>query len=65
MPWKFHERVYLLCFLLLFVSISSFTASYYEIKIMFTINNIICTFAIAGLGLLALTNEATIVLISE
>jgi hypothetical protein len=65
MPWKFHHRVYLICAILIFVSASSFVASYYEVKMMFTINNIVCTFAIAGLGLVILSNEAAVVEINE
>lgn len=64
MPWKFHHRVYLLCGILIFVGASSFVASYYEIKMMFTINNIVCTFAIAGLCLVILSNEAAVVTIN-
>lgn len=37
-PAKFHQRYFLLGLLLLAISIISFLASYYELKVLFTIN---------------------------
>lgn len=65
MPWKLHERFYLLGFLLLFISLSSFLASWMEVKLMFTINNVVCTFTIIALIFLAVTTETSSIMVSS
>jgi hypothetical protein len=65
MPWKFHDRYYLVSGVLVFISLFSFFASFYEVSILFTVNNLTCTIAIAGLIILGIGNEITSSVISE
>ena len=54
MPAKYKEKYFLVCVVLLVLSVSSFIASYFEVQIMFTINNIASSFVIGLLVLLTL-----------
>lgn len=65
MPWKFHERYFLVSGVLVFIALFSFVASFYEVSILFTVNNLTCTLSILGLILLGATNEVTSSVISE
>ena len=65
MPWKFHDRYYMVSGVLVFISLFSFFASFYEVSILFTVNNLTCTLAMVGLILLGAGNEVTSSLISE
>ena len=59
MPWHFHERYYIVGFLLLAISLVAFMGSYYEFQFLFTINTLICSIGIIALIILAITNEVT------
>ena len=59
MPWHFHERYFVLGFLLLTISLVAFLGSFYEIKLLFTVNTMICSIAIIALVIMGITNELT------
>jgi len=63
-PSRFHERYFLLGVLLLLIAASSWVASYFEISIMFKVNNIVQSFAIIVLVVLAVSNEVSSSLIA-
>jgi len=65
MPWKYHARFYVVGFLLIFISLISFFASYFEQKLLLTISNLACSFAIAALVILSIGNEVSSKMISS
>ena len=59
MPWHYHERFYIMGFVLLAISIIAFMGSFYEFPFVFTVNTLACSIAMIGLVILAVTNEIT------
>lgn len=58
-PLKFHDQYQLAAAALLFISLLSFVASFYEIPVLFTITNLLCTIVIVGLVLISIGNQVT------
>ena len=46
MPWHYHERFVALSLFLIVISIFSFCASFYEVGLMFSLDNLLCIIAI-------------------
>ena len=65
MPSHFHQRYYILGFVLLAISLIAFLGSFYEIQFLFTINTLLCSLAIVGLIILGVTNEVSSSMIRE
>lgn len=65
MPWKLHEKHYLVAYILIVASAIAFIASYVELQLLLLINNLVVTFAIVSLGYLVFHNHITSQLISS
>lgn len=64
-PFHYHNRFYIAGFSLLFVSIFSYLAAFYEVNMMFSINTLLCSVAIIALIVLSITNEVASSMVSE
>jgi hypothetical protein len=64
-PWHYHNRFFLTGFFLLFISIFSYFAAFYEVNLMFSINTLLCSVAIVVMIVLSITNEVTSSMIAE
>lgn len=65
MPWRFYDRYFFVAGVLIFIALLSFIASYYEVALLFTVNNINCGLTVIGLIMLCVENEYTSTLISQ
>lgn len=59
MPWHYHERFFIVGFVLLGISLIAFMGSFYEFHYLFTINTLVSSIAIVSLVVLGVTNEVT------
>ena len=64
-PFKLHQRYYGVSWVLMVIALVSFSASYFEKKILFQINTICCGVGIAGMVILSLSNQTMSFEISE
>jgi hypothetical protein len=64
-PWHYHYRFFLAGFLLLFISIFSYFAAFYEVNMMFSVNTLMSSVAIVVMIVLSITNEVTSSMIVE
>ena len=59
MPYRFHDRFYLLGALYLCIALFSFMGSYFEANILMSLSSLLCIFAITACVLLCGLNELT------
>ena len=59
MPWEYDNQYFFTGCFLLFISLFTFLASYYEVNVMFNISTLLCSLAIFALLALSVTNEVT------
>ena len=64
-PYHYHNRFFIAGFFLVFISIFSYFAAFYEVNVMFSINTLLSSVAIIVMIVLSITNEVTSSMIAE
>ena len=64
-PYHYHNRFFIAGFFLLFISIFSYFAAFYEVNLMFSVNTLLSSIAIIVMIVLSITNEVTSSMIAE
>lgn len=64
-PYHYHNRFFIAGFFLLFISLFSYFAAFYEVNLMFSVNTLLSSVAIIIMIVLSVTNEVTSTMIAE